>query len=428
MGFELPIYSGIIARLNDPTINLAAFGGIVYPLAILIESPVIMLLAASTAMCTNTSRYAMLRSFMLMLGIGVTLLHASIAFTPLFEGVVASIINPPEEVLRPARVGLMLAVAWPFCIGCRRFNQGILIRYGKSKLVGLGSVLRLVAGTSTALILGALMPGLDGVLACSAALSTGVVAEAIFSALCARPLVRNAIPEKTPSDEELTWRSLLAFYVPLAMTPLLLIAAQPIISTAMSRMSEPLDSLAAWPVVAGLTFTFRSLGVAFNEVVISLIAAGENARLLAKFTQRASLLVSCAFLLLLLTPARSFLLETAFALPENLHELCELGLWICCLLPGLNFYQSWYMGVLLSKKKTIPIVESVLLFLVVAAGVLGWGVMMGNEVGLVYGAAAYALAMAIRTLWLQIRSRAVRTSYHLDNTHNTASLNQLAAN
>ncbi|MCB0345896.1 MAG: hypothetical protein KDD66_12325, partial [Bdellovibrionales bacterium] len=233
---------------------------------------------------------------------------------------------------------------------------------------------------------------------------------------------------KQADEEELTWGGLWAFYVPLAMTPFLLIAAQPIISTAMSRMNQPLDSLAAWPVVAGLTFTFRSLGVAFNEVVISLIARGESAKLLARFTRRASIIVSLAFLLLLITPLHEFLLETAFALPHGLHELCHVGLWICCLLPGLNFYQSWYMGVLLSKKKTMPIVESVVLFLLVAAGVLSWGVMIDNEIGLYYGAAAYASAMALRTLWLQLRSRSVRKAFQAQPEEATQVFNQLAAN
>ncbi|MCB0345895.1 MAG: hypothetical protein KDD66_12320, partial [Bdellovibrionales bacterium] len=175
MGFELPIYSGIIARLNNPTINLAAFGGIVYPVTILIESPVIMLLAASTALCTNQSRYAMLRSFMMFLGVAVTLFHGLLAFTPLFSWAIGAVINPPQEVIQPARIGMMLSIAWPFCIGFRRFNQGILIRFGKSKLVGVGTVLRLFVGTSTALAFALFLPGQDGILACSLALSTGVV-------------------------------------------------------------------------------------------------------------------------------------------------------------------------------------------------------------------------------------------------------------
>ncbi len=37
MGAELPALSAFVARLPDPAINLAAYGGIVFPLALIIE-------------------------------------------------------------------------------------------------------------------------------------------------------------------------------------------------------------------------------------------------------------------------------------------------------------------------------------------------------------------------------------------------------
>jgi hypothetical protein len=46
MAFEQPAISGIVARLAEPKINLAAFGGLVFPLTLMIEAPIIMLLAA----------------------------------------------------------------------------------------------------------------------------------------------------------------------------------------------------------------------------------------------------------------------------------------------------------------------------------------------------------------------------------------------
>ena len=41
MGMEVPALSAVIARLPDPEINLAAYGGVVFPLALLVESPII---------------------------------------------------------------------------------------------------------------------------------------------------------------------------------------------------------------------------------------------------------------------------------------------------------------------------------------------------------------------------------------------------
>lgn len=50
MSVELPFINAIVARLANQEINLAAYGGIIYPLALIIEAPIINLLAASTAL------------------------------------------------------------------------------------------------------------------------------------------------------------------------------------------------------------------------------------------------------------------------------------------------------------------------------------------------------------------------------------------
>ena len=60
MGLEGPVLQAVIARLGDIQTQLAAFG-IVSSLEIAIESPVIMLLATSTALATSGRNYRVLR-------------------------------------------------------------------------------------------------------------------------------------------------------------------------------------------------------------------------------------------------------------------------------------------------------------------------------------------------------------------------------
>ena len=64
MALELPALSAVIARLEDPEIHLAAYGGVVFPIALIIEAPVIMLLAASTALSKDWASYSLLRNYM----------------------------------------------------------------------------------------------------------------------------------------------------------------------------------------------------------------------------------------------------------------------------------------------------------------------------------------------------------------------------
>lgn len=52
MAAEAPFLAAVIARLAEPKYNLAAFG-VAYAVAILIESPVIMILSASTTLVST---------------------------------------------------------------------------------------------------------------------------------------------------------------------------------------------------------------------------------------------------------------------------------------------------------------------------------------------------------------------------------------
>ena len=82
MSLELPVVSAVIARLPDPEVNLAAYGGIVFPISLLVEAPIIMMLAASTALSKTWDGFVKLRRFMLVLALALTAVHAGVAFTP----------------------------------------------------------------------------------------------------------------------------------------------------------------------------------------------------------------------------------------------------------------------------------------------------------------------------------------------------------
>src|SRR5262252_2135820 len=85
MGLELPVVSAAMARMPHATVSLAAYGGVVFPLALLIESPILMLLTASTALARDRRSYAVVRRFMFTAAGLLTVLHAVLAFTPLFD-------------------------------------------------------------------------------------------------------------------------------------------------------------------------------------------------------------------------------------------------------------------------------------------------------------------------------------------------------
>jgi hypothetical protein len=134
MTLEGPLIQAAIARLPEPGTSLAAVG-IVVSLSVTIESPVIMLLATSTALSRDPAAYQVLRRFMLGLNLILTIVAAVVAFTPVYDWVVPGAMGVPTDIAAAARPGMQIMTLWSAAIGWRRFYQGILIRFGETRRV-----------------------------------------------------------------------------------------------------------------------------------------------------------------------------------------------------------------------------------------------------------------------------------------------------
>jgi len=189
------------------------------------------------------------------------------------------------------------------------------------------------------------------------------------------------------------------------MTSLLTLLVQPIGSAALSRMPQALNSLAVWPIVSGLIFTLRSMGVAFNEVVVAHLDDSNSTTSLRRFTTMLTGFSTLLLLLFLATPAAEIWLRDISALDPDLVRFAKNGLWIGLLMPGLSTFQSWYQGVILNSKKTRAITEAVSIFLFASITVLWFGVNQQKMTGLYVGLGAFVLGSSMQTVWLWYRSR-----------------------
>jgi hypothetical protein len=404
MGFELPLVSAALARLADPKIHLAAYGGVVFPLALLIEAPIIMLLAASTALARDRVAYAVGRRFMLVVGLGLTGLHALVAWTPLFDLVVGRIMAPPAGVLEPARLGMRIMTPWTISIAYRRYLQGVLIRNGFSNTIGYGTAVRFATNAMVLVVGGALLHW-PGIAVGTAAVASSVVAEAIWIGMRAHPVLRDRVLSVAPEGEPLTMRRFLRFYVPLMLTPIFLFLAVPLITSAMSRMPRALDSLAVWPALNGLVFSARSVSFALNEVTVSLIGRPAAVEALRRFTSRLALALTVVLAAFAVTPLGAIWFGRVSALPPALVDLARRGLWIALAVPALNAWQSFYQGAIVHSHRTRGVTEAVVAMLVVNAVVLAAGIAYGRIVGLDVGLAAFAAGAIAQWLWLRARAK-----------------------
>jgi len=347
-----------------------------------------------------------MRGYMMFAGATLTVLHLLVAFTPVYYVVVRDLIGAPDEILEPAHIGLKLLTPWTWSIAYRRFNQGVLIRFGRSQAVGKGTVVRLGANI-VVLLIGYVLKTVPGIVVGACAVSTGVICEAVYAGLAVRPVIRGALRLAPLVEQTLNLRLFLDFYIPLAMTSLLFLVAQPMGSAAISRMPLALSSLAVWPVVSGLVFIFRSLGVAYNEVVVALLDEPRSSGNLRRFMLWLAGILSLAMLAVAATPLAGFWFGSISALPSDLVELGQQSLWFALPQPALAVLQSWLQGAILHGKHTRAISEAVVVYLISMAILLFASVAWGQMIGLNATFLAMAISMSLQTAWLWLRSRSV---------------------
>ena len=170
-----------------------------------------------------------------------------------------------------------------------------------------------------------------------------------------------------------------------------------------------LDSLAIWPVLAGLLFLLRSPGVAYNEVVVSLLEKPGAYIKLRKFAVILALITSTILFCVVSTPAARFWFINITSLPDSLYLLARNALWFSLLTPGAAVFQSWYQGILLNSGKTRGIPEAVGVFLISTIILYIFGIITEIAPGIYIGTLGFSLGMTLQALWLRQKSRVATT-------------------
>ena len=374
MAAEGPFVAALVARMPEPTLNLAAFG-VALALAFVAESPIMMLLAATTALARDRESLRRLWRFSLLLNGGVTAAMALIALPPVFDLLASRVLALPPEVADRAHVAVAVFLPWPAAIGFRRFQQGILIGAGRTHLVAYGTVVRLstMAATGTFLFL---LGGVDGAVLGAAALSSGVVVEAVASWAWARA-DRQRLESISPAapDEVPTLADIQRFYWPLAVTPLMNMASQPLVTFFVGRGVLPIESLAVLPVVNSFAFLFRCPALAFQEVVIALGRGGEAAlRPLRRFAALLGSLSSLAMAAVVLTPAAGLWFATVTGLGPELLPLARQAAAVLVLMPLAAAVVVWMHARLVLLRTTRLVTWGTVVELTVIAATLFAGI------------------------------------------------------
>lgn len=389
MSIEGPFLTAVIARLDDPKHNLAAFG-VAFAVAILVEAPVIMILSASTALVRGPESFRRLRNFTQLLNLGITVVMLVLLVTPLWRWLAAEAMGLPPRVVELTQVALWILLPWPGAIGYRRFFQGLLIRHGRTRWVAYGTVVRLITMATTAVTL-YVLTDLPGTWVGASALTVGVCVEAVVNRIMVQGVVREITAAPVPvaadpeaafrdaageapgsataraageiagrdGDDDLSYRRIVQFYTPLALTSLIGLAVHPVVTFLLGHARYPLESLAVMPVVNSLSFIFRSVGLSYQEVAIALLGRdAANDRNVVRFARYLAIGSSVAMAAIVFTPLADVWFRQLSGLSAELTAFALPPARILAVLPALSVILSWQRAVLVNTGHTAPITWS----------------------------------------------------------------------
>jgi hypothetical protein len=409
MSSEMPIINSGVARTPNPEVALAGLA-VAATLANLIESPVLMLIGATAALGTDRAMVRMLRRFMLALGLGMTAVYFLISFSPLADVILREWLGVPPAVADAALPALRILIFWPFPTGWRRFHQGILIRLRRTRVISMGTIFRLSVTIGVTILTMAVLR-LPGNIGGAVTTASAVTAEAFIATYWARRVL-SEVPEA--DEPSMDYRQLIGFYAPLVMVSMMSILADPLISTSLARAPFPTESLAAWPVVWGLTSLVAAFCAPLQETTISLADRREALPAIRRIGFLLGAGATSLLALLALTPLADFYFGQIIGLSAALRAFTNSAILMLIPYPLLQACEMMLRGFLIKQQRTSSARLGMACYLVLLTGSLlaGSFLHLGNGTQIAAVAVLVAISGEIGLLAWQAR-KLTAVSYQL---------------
>lgn len=271
-----PLLAVTLTRLPAPEVQLAALG-VVKALANFLESPIIMVLHASTALSGWAASRRALARFVLLLSALLTSLFLILSLPAVHAWLTGEVFSLVVPVAAATRLPLLLMCLWPAVIAWRRIHQGQLILQGRGKFMGLASLFR-VAAFALTLLAGSRL-GLAGAALGALALMGGLWVEALLVVFWTR---QQALPDQPPAQALPTdLPGVSAYYAPLALTMLLMWGGRAALVAVLARAQDSELALAAWSASWGFVIMIANLSRMVQQLVIKYARQVPASRLAA---------------------------------------------------------------------------------------------------------------------------------------------------
>ena len=270
---------------------------------------------------------------------------ALIAGTPGGQDLVALIFSIDEALTR--RVSEYLALLCPLILlnGQRHFFSGLLVQ---AKLTGWTTVINFIylGVVVTALVTG-LALALKPAYVVVGAETLGVLTM-LALLLWARYTLYKAPLE--PEHENVSYRELLAFFIPVSTTGVMFALSRPILFAFVARTPDGIASIAALRVAFDFSMIFQQAANQFRHFFISF--GFDDLAAKRRFMTVVAAGITAIMLVFALTPLHLWVWGDLMGLPQSVIGIAADATLIMCLMPAIIVYRNYYHGFLMMVRQT----------------------------------------------------------------------------
>ena len=218
--------------------------------------------------------------------------------------------------------------------------------------------------------------------------------------------------------ERLTYRRTFLFWVPLALTWLMMAIEQPFLITFIARAGDVKLNLAAFGIAGAFAMIIEAPVIMLMSASTALVTGRNSYRKLRRFTDILNVGVTGIQLILLIPPVFRFIVIGMMGVPEDISRLAHITLIIFLPWAASIGYRRFYQGILIRNNLTRRVTYGTLVRLSVIV-ITGSVLFSAGVKGAYVGAAAMSLAVLSEAIATRMMvSGTLKTLVRQDDTQN----------
>ena len=229
------------------------------------------------------------------------------------------------------------------------------------------------------------------------------------------------------TKHELTQKSILAFWIPLAATWLMMSIEGPYLSALIARLAEPKFNLAAYGIAFSFALIIEAPIIMMMSASTALVKDYQSFKQLRKFNYILSLSLTAAMIVFGLPSIFYFITEDLIGLPREVSYLTHLAVLILIPWPGAIGYRRFYQGILIRNNLTRLVAYGTIIRLVsmsITAFIL---YKFTNVPGVVVGATALSTAVICEAIAskLMVNKFLAKLKFQTSDSNNNLTMKEI---